>query len=267
MKIKELVGVLDCTIVPKKYQESYDNCGLILGNPESEIHRILTTLDVNEFVIEEAIANGCNMIISHHPIIFKGLKTLVWNNSVSEKVVMMAISADISIYAAHTSLDNRFYGSINEYLAKQIGLTEIKPLVMPKDYNYLNGGAGAIGVLEEPAFVIDFLCKMRQDLKLTNPIKHTSMIINKSIKTIAICTGAGFFMANEAKNKGADLFITSDLSYHNFFDEKDIILADMGHYESEKHSSIIIYNLVKERFSELEVIASKVNTNPVSYAL
>ena len=267
MKIKELVNALDYTIAPKQYQESYDNCGLILGNPENEITKILTTLDVNESVVQEAILNGCNVIIAHHPIIFKGLKTLVWNNSVSEKVVIMATRADISIYAAHTSLDKRFNGSINEYFAKQIGLTEIQPLVKSKDLNYLYGGAGAIGVLEEPVFVIDFLCNIRRDLKLTNPIKHTSIVVNKSIRTIAICTGAGFFMANEAKNKGAELFITSDLSYHSFFDEKDIILADMGHYESEKHSSIVIHNLVKERFSELDVIVSKINTNPVSYVI
>jgi dinuclear metal center YbgI/SA1388 family protein len=266
MKIKELVNALDYEIAPKQYQESYDNCGLIVGDSESEITGVLTTLDIDEFVIQEAIEKNCNLIIAHHPTIFKGLKTLAGNN-LNEKIVISAIKNDIAIYAAHTSLDNRFCGSINEYIAKKIGLTEIKPLIKPKDLNYLNGGSGAIGIIEGSDFIIDFLCKTKQNLNLRGSIKHSSVIVNKPIKTVAICTGAGFFMTNEAKRQGADLFITSDLTYHNFFDERDIVLADIGHYESEIHASVVIYNLIKERFPELNIMISKINTNPVSHAI
>ncbi|HUS50640.1 MAG TPA: Nif3-like dinuclear metal center hexameric protein [Candidatus Paceibacterota bacterium] len=266
MKIKDLTQKFDYTISPKKYQESYDNCGLIVGNSENEITGVLTTLDIDEFVIQEAIEKKCNLIISHHPTIFKGLKTLT-GNSFNEKLVISAIKNDIAIYAAHTSLDNRFHGSINEYLAKQIGLTNIEPLKLPNDINNLNGGSGAIGTIEGLDFVVDFLGKIKYKLKLVCAIKHSSIIVNRPIKKVAICTGAGFFMANEAKRHGADLFITSDLTYHNFFDERDILLADIGHYESEKHSSVVIHNLIKDFFPEMNVIISSVNTNPVSYVM
>lgn len=265
MKIKELALKIDLVIAPKFLQESYDNCGLIVGNSENEITGVLTTLDINEFVVEEAIAKKCNLIVSHHPIIFRGLKTLNWDNS-NEKVVMMAIKNDIAIYAAHTSLDNTFHNSINEYLAIEIGLTNITPLKL-KNEVFPSGGTGAIGILEKPAFIIDFLCDLKQKLKLINPIRYSNITKNSLIQKVAICSGAGFSMVDDAKKLGADLFITSDLTYHNFFDEKKIVLADMGHYESEKHASVIIANALKMWYPELVIIISETNTNPVSYAL
>jgi len=273
MKIKELTFELNTNICLITNQESYDNCGLIVGNPEEEITGVLTTLDINSEVVEEAIQKNCNLIIAHHPIIFRGLKTLLSSNS-NEKTIMLAVKNGISIYAAHTSLDNRFDKSINKTLAEKIGLTNLQPLkcVNGDMVKYINGdisttpfyGAGAVGILEKPEFVVDFIHSLKKKLGIGGVIRFSDTHKNALITKVAICTGAGFFMSKEAKKMGAELFITSDLTYHNFFDEKEIVLADIGHYESEKHSSTIISNLVKEYFKD-RVFVSEIDTNPVAY--
>ncbi len=272
MKIKELVKKMDNEVIPKKNQESYDNCGLIVGSEENEISGILTTLDVTEDVILEAEKLDCNLIVAHHPIIFFGLKTMVDSNP-NQKTIMLAISKGISIYAAHTSLDNRFFAGINVSLAEKIGLQNITPLkaINPdvKVGQESEMGAGAIGELGKPEFVIDFLERIKKVLKINGHIKAGNVQKNVQITKIAICTGAGFFMSKEAKQKGAELFITSDISYHNFFDEKGIMLADIGHYDSEKHAPGVIYKLLTcfviepDDLSPDRIYISKINTNPV----
>lgn len=264
MKIKELTSELNINICLITNQESYDNCGLIIGNPEEEITGVLTTLDINTEVIEEAVEKNCNFIIAHHPIIFRGLKTLLSSNK-NEKAIMLAVKKGISIYAAHTSLDNRFDRSINKTLAEKIGLTDIKPIkIINGDMSENpNCGAGAIGVLSKSEFVVDFIHLLKKKIDIDGVIRFSDTHKNTLITKIAICTGAGFFMAQEAKKMGAELFITSDLTYHNFFDEKGIILADIGHYESEKHSSKVIADLVKDYYED--VIISEIDTNPIAY--
>jgi len=273
MKIKELVNKLDYEIIPKKLQESYDNCGLIVGSSENEISGILTTLDVTEEVILEAERLGCNLIIAHHPIIFFAIKSLVDSNS-NQKVIMLAISKGISIYAAHTSLDNRFFAGINESLAEKIGLTNISPL-KPINSEVKVGqesemGSGAIGTLSEPEFAIDFLCGLREKLNIVGSVRYGNIKKNIQISKIALCSGAGLFMVKEAKAQGADMFITSDITYHGFFDERDIMLVDIGHYESEKHAPEVITKLLKvfgpSDLVPEKIFVSKINTNPVSYA-
>ena len=272
MKIKVLVSVLDNVIIPKKNQESYDNCGLIVGSEENEISGILTTLDITPEVVEEAERLGCNLIIAHHPIIFFGMKNIIDNNR-NNKSIMMAIRKNISIYAAHTSLDNRFSESINEYLAKKIGLTNVFPL-KSNEYQSFNStifGSGAIGTLEKPEFVVDYLHSLAKKLNINGGIRFSSFTKNVSITKVAICSGAGLFMAKEAKLKGAELFITSDINYHGFFDENGIVLADIGHYHSEKCAGEIIANLLKNYVShdltENMIFVSKIDTNPITHAI
>lgn len=267
MKIKELTDKLDYRVIPKKFQESYDNCGLIVGYGEKKLTGVLTTLDITEDVILEAETLGCNLIVAHHPIIFFAIKSVVESNT-NQKAVMLAISKGISIYAAHTSLDNRFSEGINEMLAKKIGLQNIVPLKIIKANNMSNYeeqtmGSGAIGVLSEPKSVIDFLCELRKNMNINCPIRYSAIKKNIEISKIALCSGAGLFMASEAKKMGAELFITSDITYHGFFDENDIILADIGHYDSEKHAPEVIANLLKTLNIE-RIYISTVNTNPVS---
>ena len=266
MKIKDLVGKMDYMIFPKKFQESYDNCGLIVGNPEENLTGILTTLDVTEEVVLEAEKSKCNLIIAHHPIIFFAIKNIVESNP-NQKTVMLAITKGISIYAAHTSLDNRFQQGINYSLATKLGLKEIHPLKKIESnimgHEFLMG-SGAIGILENPQFVMDFLCDAKSKLKIEGSIRYSDIYKSRPISKIAICSGAGLFMAQDAKRQGAELFITSDINYHGFFDEKGISLADIGHFDSEKHSSEVIANILKESIPDNICISiSKVNTNPI----
>ncbi len=272
MKIKELAEKLDNEIIPKKNQESYDNCGLIVGSGNNEILGILTTLDITEDVVLEAEKLGCNLIVAHHPIIFFAIKSMVDSNP-NQKTIMLAISKGISIYAAHTSLDNRFFAGINESLAEKMGLTNIQPLkaINPdvKVGQCSEMGAGAIGILSEPEFVVDFLYNLKRKMNISGSIRYSNIPKNVSVSKIAICSGAGLFMAQEAKKQGADMFITSDITYHGFFDERGIILADIGHYDSEKHASDVISKLLRcfaitpEELSPKKIFISTVNTNPV----
>ena len=275
MKIKELVNVLDSVVIPKNNQESYDNCGLIVGSGEEKIFGILTTLDITPEVVEEAERLGCNLIIAHHPIIFFGIKNIIDNNR-NNKSIMMAIRKNISIYAAHTSLDNRFSESINEHLAKKIGLSNVLPLNLKSNEMYSSHsthfGSGAIGTLENPEFVVDYLHNLTKKLNINGGIRFSSFTKNVKITRVAICSGAGLFMAKEAKAKGAELFITSDINYHGFFDENDIVLADIGHYHSEKFAGEIIANLLKKYclnydLTENMIFVSKIDTNPITHAI
>lgn len=171
MKIKEIAQLIE-QIAPPVYQESYDNCGLITGDSETEVSSILLALDTTEEVIEEAIAKGCNLIVAHHPIIFKGLKKLNGKNYV-ERAIIKAIKNDIAIYAAHTNLDNVLQNGVNQKFAKKLGISNLS-ILMPKDdllakfFVYVpdshvdilknamfEAGAGKIAEYSECSFVVD----------------------------------------------------------------------------------------------------------------
>jgi len=363
MKLKELCNSLE-EWAPLAYQESYDNSGLIVGDLSSELTGVLVSLDCIEEVIDEAIAKGCNVIVSHHPIVFKGLKTFTGNNYV-ERTVLKAIKNDIALYAIHTNLDNIHTG-VNKMLADKIGLINTRVLVpkkevikqlvtyaMPADADSIRNalfeiGAGALGEYSEcsfsvsgsgtfkgsgnsnpvvgekgirtcqieerieilfPAFMeskvisvlksshsyeevaysvfdisnenqnvgsgmigelsvvensLDFLGTLKNNLNAEG-IRYTSLVKNK-IKKVAICGGSGSFLLQAAIRSGADVFVTGDFKYHEFFDaENKIIIADVGHYESEQYTKDLIADFLSEKFPKFAVHLSKVNTNPINY--
>ena len=139
MLVKNVIGIIEAC-APPVYQESYDNCGLQVGNPESEVAGVLLTLDVTEGVVDEAIERGCNMIVAHHPVLFTGLKQISGRNYV-ERIVMKAIKNDVSIYAAHTNLDN-VYAGVNAKIGEKLGLVNTRILapkqgVLSKLYTYV----------------------------------------------------------------------------------------------------------------------------------
>ncbi len=367
MKIKDILSVLE-TLAPPNYQESYDNSGLIVGEYDTEITGVLISLDCTESIIDEAIKEGCNLVVAHHPIVFKGLKRFNNSNYV-EKTVIKAIKNDIAIYAIHTNLDNATNG-VNFHIAEKLGLKNVKILAPKKqilkklvtfcpkndteniltalakagagqigDYadcsfvsegigrfmplegtnpfigeknklerveenkievifpSFLENkimralrdahsyeevsydifllenhnqqvGAGAIGTLTNPIEEEDFLKYLKEKMQL-NIIKHTAFLgkeIKKNIQTVAVCGGAGIFLLGAAMAQKADIFITADVKYHEFFDtENRIILADIGHYESEIFTKDLIYKVLSEKFSNIALKISKINTNPVQY--
>ena len=361
--IKQITKYLE-DFAPRVYQESYDNSGLIVGDFSMEVTGVIVSLDAVESIVDEAIAKGCNMIVAHHPIVFKGLKKLNGRNYV-ERTVIKAIKNDIAIYAIHTNLDN-VAGGVNFKIAEKLELENVKVL-SPKKQNQMKltvfvpkentqtvlealgkAGAGKIGnyeycsfrtegtgtfkgneetnpavgekerleeVLEDrvevifPAYLED---RVMQALRQAHPyeeiayylhalentnsqvgsgaignlpkslsgeeflrflkdkmalqcIRHTELL-GKEIKKVAVCGGTGSFLLPKAMGKGADVFITADYKYHEFFDaDRQIVIVDIGHYESEKYTSELLRDYLKPKFEGLPILITESNTNPVRY--
>jgi len=363
MKLKTITQFLEQQF-PLSLQESYDNSGLLIGNPEMEIVGVLICLDSIEKIVDEAIEKNCNLIIAHHPIIFKGLKKLTESNYI-ERVVTKCIKNDIALYAIHTNLDNHYQG-VNREIANRIGLKKcniLQPLsgnlsklvvFVPKEslnqvdeavfgagagqignysechfrtegqgtfkgneasnpaigrankretvaefrveylvsnYNLKKvisalfeahpyeevayeiyptqnsnqfEGAGMIGELENEQEEIAFLSQLKTTFKC-GVIRHTQLH-GKKIKKVAICGGSGSFLLSKAIQQKADIFITGDFKYHEFFDaENKLIIADIGHFESEQFTTNLLAEKLKENFTNFAIHLTEHNTNPINY--
>ncbi|MBU1013007.1 MAG: Nif3-like dinuclear metal center hexameric protein [Bacteroidetes bacterium] len=363
MKIESLISILE-DYAPIPLQESYDNSGLIIGHPQDEVKNALICLDVTEGVLKEAIDKGFELIISHHPLIFKGINKINRKNSV-ERIIVDAIKYNIAVYAMHTNVDNIIQG-VNGTIAQKLGLTNISVLDTKKDlfrkivtfcpHNYaekvrnalFEAGSGQIGDYDSCSFnsegtgtfkgndetnpfvgaknelhyeaeirietiypfhkeqkIIDALLsshpyeKVAFDIfKLENQYQefgsgivgelkteldevvfldqlknifniHTirhSKLLDKPIKRVAVCGGAGSFLIKKAISSGADIFITGDIKYHDFFEAEDkLIIADIGHYESEQFTKELIHTILIEKIPNFALQISGLNTNPINY--
>ena len=263
MKVKSITAYLE-SLAPLVLQEEYDNSGLIIGSGEEEVLGTLICLDCTEAVIDEAIKKKCNLIIAHHPIIFRGLKTITGKNYV-ERVVLKAIRNHISIYAIHTNLDNVAQG-VNKMICDKLGLTNCK-FLLPSPLEKGKGmrhGSGMIGTLSTPMTEIAFLNKLKTVMK-TNAVRYTTLL-NKKINKVAVCGGSGSFLLQNAIASAADVFVTADVKYHQFFDaDNKILIADIGHYESEQFTKELLHDLLKRKFPIFAPRLSEKNTNPVNY--
>ena len=220
----------------------------------------LLCLDVTESVIDEALALGFNLIISHHPLLFKGLKCISGQTYI-ERCVLKAIKNDIAIYSAHTNLDNAPEG-VNYKIAEKIGLQDIKFLA-PKE-GESTVGSGVIGILEEPDSELDFLKRIKKTFEV-ECLRHNKLT-GRLIHKVALCGGAGSFLIPNAIQQEADIFITGEIKYHEFFGhEKEILLAEIGHYESEQYTKDLLASILKKEFPNLEIENTKINTNPIKY--
>ncbi|AEW01719.1 Nif3-like dinuclear metal center hexameric protein [Niastella koreensis] len=363
MKIADIIDLLEA-VAPPSLQESYDNAGLLTGNPGWVCTGALCTLDATEDVVKEAMQRGCNLVVAHHPIIFGGLKKITGKNYV-EKTIITAIKNDIAIYAIHTNLDNVIDG-VNGMMADKLGLKNRK-ILSPKEatlkklytfvpveqleqvraalfeaggghignYNecsfgvegtgtfkggegtnpfvgqpgerhyekeirvevifpgYLQNsliralrtahpyeevafdvvnlanthpgiGSGLVGELPEalPEEVFLKLLKQAFDLPL---IRHTALF-GRPVKKIALCGGAGSFLVSKALGVGADVYITGDMKYHEFFDANGrLIIADIGHFESEQFTIDLLAGVLQEKFPTFAVLKTALKTNPVHY--
>ncbi len=359
----DLIEAIEYFAAPE-LQEDYDNAGLLTGNKQWECTGVLCALDVTEAVLDEAIQKKANLVVAHHPVIFKGLKRLS-GSSMVERVIIKAIKHDIVIYAAHTNLDNVLLG-VSGLMAKQLGLENIKILqpkrqvlrrlvtfapeeqadavrkalfdagagkigryaecsfntegmgtfkaeeganpyvgeigkqhqekelkieiVFPfyledqivkalvKNHPYevvaydiitmenihLGIGAGVIGDLQEAVDEKEFLSRVR-DVFQVSSLKHTALR-NREVKKVALCGGAGSFLLKPAINAGADVYLTADMKYHEFFEaDGKILVGDLGHYESEQFTIDLLHDLLLEKFPTFAVLKTSVNTNPVRY--
>lgn len=363
MKITEITGYLE-SIAPASLQEHYDNAGLLCGDGNWDCKGVMLSLDATYDVIQEAIDTECNLVISHHPIIFGGLKRLTGKNYV-EKALINAIRNDIAIYAIHTNLDNTLEG-VNGKIASLLGLenrTSLQPRenALRKLFTFIplehaekvrsaifSAGAGHIGNYSECSFSISGTGTFRAEegtkpfvgekgkrheeneikfevvfpyylqeavveaLLKTHPyeevaydivslanrypnigsglvgnlpgpldekaflqklkdifgipvIRHTGLT-SKMIQRVALCGGAGSFLISKALSAGADVYVTADMKYHEFFDANgQILIADIGHFESEQFTINLLQEILLQKFPTFAVLKTTINTNPVRY--
>ena len=260
MKIREIIGALE-EFAPLSLQDSYDNAGLQIGLTEdAEATGALLCLDVTESVIDEAIDRGCNIIISHHPLLFRPCKSITGADYI-ERCVIKAIKNDIAIYSAHTNLDNAKDG-VNYRIANKLGLKNLKVLDPKREEN--GTGAGIIGTLSEPMEKDKFIRLVKNTFN-ASCIRFNSWT-GTHIRNIALCGGAGAFLTSKAIKVGADAFITGEIGYHRFFGhENDILLIELGHFESEQYSIDILHEILKKANPNLKTYYTKVRTNPINY--
>lgn len=260
MKLQEVIYYLH-TVAPNHYQEDYDNSGLLVGDPYSEVKGVLVSLDVTEAVLEEALGLGCNVIVSHHPIIFSGLKRLTGQNHV-QRIVQMAIKNDLNLFAIHTNLDAVHPSGVNSRIAERLGLTSTS-ILRPRDPADTSVGSGLMGVIQ-PMEEMAFLKSLKEKMEV-NCVKHTALK-GKNIEKVAICGGSGRFLLEDAIAAGADVFISSDFKYHEYFEaDGQIVIADIGHFESEQFTTQMLGELLKGKFLNFASHYTKVNTNPINY--
>lgn len=258
-RLKEICDHLE-QFAPLNLQESYDNAGLILGDEDQEIISILLTLDSLESIVDEAIEKNCQLILAHHPIIFGGLKQ-IRNSHYVEKTVRKAIKNDIAIYAAHTNLDNIRKG-VNKKISDKLELKNPQ-ILKPKSLD-AEIGSGMIAELGNEMNEGEFMRYVIDKMEL-HGLRHTNSL-NKAIKKVALCGGAGSFLIRDAIASGADAFISSDIKYHEFFEANNqILILDIGHYESERFTSEIFHKVISEKFPNIALQFSEVDTNPVKY--
>lgn len=362
-KLRDIINVLE-TAAPPSLQESYDNAGWICGNPSWPVSGVLICLDLTPLVAEEAKARGCNLIVSHHPLIFKGLKRIDPDHPIGQTLIF-CIKHDIAVYAIHTNLDNVIHG-VNGRIAAILGLKDIavlqpmqgsmRKLAVFVPHNYVDAvrqvmwdaGAGHIGQYDQCSFstggtgtfrageganpfvggkgqlhlepetrleviLPDYLerrvvAAMRKahpyeevaydlyplgntsqgmgsglvgDLETPEPeegfldrvrtlfripvIRHTAFT-GRQIRRVAVCGGAGSFLVSRSLAAGADIFLTADLKYHEFFEPAGrMLLADIGHYESEQFTQDLLVDLLKEKFPTFAVLKTGLDTNPIHY--
>jgi len=264
MQIKAFMTSLE-EWAPIQFQASYDNSGLIVGDPEANCTGILCSLDCTEAVIEEALQKGCNLIVSHHPIIFKGIKQFSSDHYVN-RTVLKAIQNNLSLYAIHTNLDHVIHG-VNSTIADRLQLVNrqiLAPIPGLFDNNGQVVGAGIVGELPLETEPEAFMQWVKKALQL-EVIKHTPLI-DKKLITIALCGGSGGFLLDQIKAKKVDCYITSDLKYHDFFEaDGKYLLMDIGHGESEHFVPALIVDYLKRKFLTFAVLESEVKTQPINY--
>lgn len=225
------------------YQESWDNSGLQVGNPSADIRAALLTTDITESVVGEAVSLGCNLIISHHPLLFRGVKHIC-SNTPQERCIIQAIRHDIAIYSAHTSMDAYIHG-VSGRMAEQLGITAYRILSNSKwSDSPIEHGLGVIGSLPAPMPYEAFLRMVKT--RFQAPYLRYTRALKPEVQTIALCGGAGAEFAEEAIAQGADVFITADVKYHEMqAADGRIALVDMDHWVSEHFTRNIFQDLLQ----------------------
>ena len=257
MKLREVIAALE-HLAPLRLQDEWDNSGLQVGFPEAEIDSVLVCLDITEAVVDEAIAAKCNLIVSHHPLIFKALRQ-VSDATYQQRCVVKALAAGVSIYSAHTSLDNA-PGGVNHRIAALLGLQKLRWL-SPRDGE--DAGSGLVGELPASEPDAAFLARVQRTFGV-QCLQH-SALDGRQVRRVAVCGGAGAFLLHDAVCAGADCFISGEFHYHDYFENQGVLLAELGHYQSEQFTQDLLLEYLHKTCPGLTVRKTAINTNPICY--
>ena len=256
MKAKEIAQAIE-KFAPLSLQEQWDNSGFCIGDGESEVSKILVGFDPSLELIQEAVAVGADMVITHHPLIFGGVKKISVSDLVG-KTIIEAIRHNIVVYSCHTNMD-KVIGGVSGTLASKLALTDVQ--VLDSDEN--GNGLGIIGILATPMTSQEFLPFLKDTLSLEHI--RTSRPVGGVISKVALCGGSGGSLIRKAVAKGAQVYISGDISYHNFYCPENFMLADIGHFESEAQIMKVIYDIVMENFPNFAVQIGNKCSNLVYY--
>ncbi len=265
VRVKDILGWID-SWAPFRFAESWDNCGLQVGNLESSVARLLVALDPSTCVLAEAGDLGCQCLVTHHPLLLhplSSIRTDCWPGS----IVGRAVVSGISIIAAHTNLDAARHGT-NAQLVELLGLEVTGPLdaepSLCGDDRY--GGMGLVGVLPGEATPESLAAAL--SAALGGASVRIAGDWKKKVRSVAVCAGSGGSLIGKAIASGAGLFVTGDLKYHDarFAEENGIVVIDIGHFASEKPVLSPLGDFLRSKAeseaAELEVFVSKSETDP-----
>ena len=248
---------------PLPLQESWDNAGLQVGLTETEVSGALLCLDVNEAILDEAIAKGCNLVVSHHPLLFRGLKTISDLTDV-QRTVRKAIQNNIAVISMHTNMDNA-QGGVNFKIAEKLGLKDVRFLVENgPSTGSGTAGSGTVAELVETLPAEAFIQKVKATFSVDCAMCNA--LLQRPIQKVAICGGAGDFLLDEAVKQGADAFITGEMHYHQYFGyDQQIQICVIGHYQSEQFTSEIFREIIAKDCPDVPTYIAETITNPILY--
>lgn len=258
IKVKDICGAIE-GFAPLALQESYDNAGLQVGNPDAPVSAILLCLDVTEETVREARERSCNLIVSHHPLIFRGLKSLTGADQ-TQRIVMEALREGIAIYSAHTNLDSAQEG-VSYEMAHMLGLKGLQVLV--PSHEQAGIGLGIIGCYDNPVPQLEFLRKVKEAFGV-KALRYSGQTQHLVIRKVALCGGSGAGFIGDALRQGADAYLSGDFKYHDYTSYGlDILIADVGHHESELCSRRILCRIIRESFPDCVTYFAESETNPI----
>ncbi len=261
MKIVKVVNALE-QFAPLPLQEDYDNAGLQVGLTEAEVSGALLCLDVTEAIVDEAIALGCNLIVSHHPLIFRKLSHVTGEDMV-QRTVMKAIEHHLCIVSMHTNMDS-VRGGVNYKIAEKLELDQTRFFGKLKTVDGVEGGEGVIGELPVPVAADDLIVMLKRTFDVECVMAN--QLLRRPIRTVAICGGAGDFLLDEAIKQGADAFVTGEMHYHQYFGhEQQIQIAVIGHYQSEQFTNEVFRDVIEKQCPGVKCYLTRTNTNPIIY--
>ena len=258
LKVKDICRAIEA-YAPLSLQEHYDNAGLQVGSYENAVSAVLLCLDVTEETIREARERRCNLIVSHHPLIFKGLKNLTGADQ-TQRIVMEALREGIAVYSAHTNLDSTVEG-VSYEMAHLLNLKNLEVLV-PSEADR-NVGLGIIGYYDNPVPQLEFLRKVKETFAV-KALRYSAQTQSLVVRKVALCGGSGASFINDALSRKADAYLSGDFKYHDYTSYGlDMLLADIGHHESELCSRRILARIIHEAFPDCITYFAESETNPI----